>query len=279
MEFERHVFTSAAQLLAEARKSVAEGLYHRVTRDDDEPALLWLDRFAARRSDWHAVIAATLAHLADEGGDAGTAVVDWFDRGVTGPAFVAAGEAILAKHPQLASNSEQALDPQAEPLPLGTVLPRLQQAAARFHQKAQHLLLRSPTTAIVAFADRADLLREARVAALQAESRLQGGIDGWYTLDFLRQLAFFVPWVRKELPAVLADLAETDVAGARAAVQYAVHAGDPDWLLPRLHAWNEASPQWFGAAAEFALAPAATLGACVKAAIAAAEAQEATAPT
>lgn len=253
-------------------------MFHRVTRDDDEPALLWLDRLAARRSDWHAAIASTLQQLAEDAGDAPSAVVDWFERGVTGPAFVATGQAILEKHPELASMSEQALDPQAEPLLLAKILPRLQEAATRAQAKVQHLLFRSPKREIVAFSDPADLLREAQVAASQGESRLQGGIDGWYTLDFLRQLAYFVPWVRKALPKVLADLADTDEAGARAATEYALRAGDATWLLPQLRAWNEASPQWFAAAATFPLAPAGTLDECVTAAIEAAEAEAATAP-
>lgn len=278
MEFERHVFATPAELRVQARDSLDEGLFRRVGREDDEPALLWLDRLAARRSDWHEAIGSTLTSLAQDGGDAASAVVDWFDRAVTAPAFVQVLTRLRKEHPHLASTSPQTLDPQADPLPLTSVAPRIEQAASRYAQTTQHLLVRTPRREIMAVTGRADLLREAMVAAEQGESRLQGGIDGWYTLDFLRNLAFFVPWVRRDLPVVLTDLAGQGEAGARAAVEYAVRAGDAAWLLPTLRAWAKAEPVWTQAPADFPVAPAATLGECVQVAIQTAETEAATTP-
>jgi hypothetical protein len=278
MEFERHVFTSPAELAKVAGDSVREGLFHRVGRDDDEPALFWLDRLAARRSDWHGAIAAALVSLAAEGDDSASAVVDWFDRAVTAPAFAATLRRILADHPSLASTSPVTLNPEADPLTLASIAPRVEQAAARYAQPTQHLLLRAPRREIAAFSAREDLTREASVAAELGDSRLQGGIDGQYTLDFLRQLAFFVPWARRALPAVLTELAGQGVAGARAAVEYAVRAGDQAWILAILQAWSQDRPAWWDAEAAFALAEGETLGANVAAAIRGAQAEAATSP-
>jgi hypothetical protein len=278
MESEGHAFASPAELTAAAGDSVREGLFHRVGRDDDEPALFWLDRLAARRSDWHGAIAAALASLAGEGGDAASAVVDWFDRAVTAPAFAATLRKILASHSALASTSPTTLNPQAEPLTLASIAPRVEQAAARYAQPTQHLLFREPRREITAFSTREDLTREASVAAELGDSRLQGGVDGWYTLDFLRQLAYFVPWARRALPAVLTDLAGQGVAGARAAVEYAVRAGDKAWILAILQAWSEDRPDWWDAEAAFPQAEGATLGANVEAAIRGAQAEAETSP-
>jgi len=280
MQFEQHTFATSADLLSIAHGSLADGPLARVHRDQDEPSLLWLDRLAAQRSDWHKPIGDVLVALATSPlDDAQGSVVDWFDRAVTAPALVGAGQRILRERPNLQSLTGRAFDPQATPVYFGAVLPRHLEAAARYARHDQVLLFRRPDYALATLSSREDLLRESQIAAEFGNSRLDGGIDGWYTLDWLRQIAFFVPWVRAEVPAVLRELA-TSAAAREAAVQYALCAGDKADLEPLLQEWLGQAPAWLEQEAtikRFEPQPA-TFGGCLRQALAAARAEQATRP-
>lgn len=277
MDFERHRFTDAASLTAAARASVRQGLYVTVGRDQDEPCLAWIDRLAARRSDWLPPIAATLTALAaNADADARSAAVEWFRTARTAPALAATARVIVdAGDPE--SLAGRAFDPQAAPVALSSLLPALTQQAARNLARPQQMLFSRPRTALVAVADLADVVRECQVAIAHGDSRIGGGLDGWYVLDWLRRSAYFTPWVRAEVPAALAALVDS-AAGAQAVVQYAALAGDKRELAAILKTWLDERPQWAEVPAAFTGAPGGTLAACLEAALAGAAAEAATAP-
>ena len=282
MQFEQRTFANIAELLTAARASLAEGLFVRVGHDQEELSLAWLDRLAAQRSDWHKPIGEVLvavAALPDQ--DAQSAVVDWFDTAKTAPALVGYGQRILRASPDLASRTDRSFDPPGDALPFSAVLPRLLEAAARYSHRDQVILFRRPDYALATLSTREDLLREAQVAIAFGNSRIDGGIDGWYTLDWLRQMAFFVKWIRAEVPAVLRDLAAPEDAAARqAVVEYALHAGDKADLEPLLQDWLRQPPPWLEQPATIKrlLAEQATLGACLRHALQAARAERESRP-
>lgn len=212
MNFETRTFATADDLVALARADVRRGLWRTLNPAEEEPCLLWLDRLAAQRSDWHGPIGQALGVVALEGRDGAQAVVDWYERAQTGPKFAEVA-ACLAESgvPDLAPAAQRATE-------------RWQQ----LQRKPLTLLVHQPKVQLLTLASAGDLLDAATQASHDREPRLGPGAlgGGWYCLDFLRFAAFFAAWVAEAEGTVLAGLQRDDPDGLRAVVEYCAHAGD-----------------------------------------------------
>ena len=282
MQFELRTFDTQADLLARASEAAADGPLVQTHRDEDEPCLLWLDRLAAQRTDWHAAIGETLVQLGtSEDAEAQSAVVDFFHKGATAAAFASAGTRILQTRPDAASLTERLFAPQAAPLRLDSLLPNVLETAALRSQHDQSLLFAQPETALVTLTNAQDLLLEAQVAIECGHSRIDGGIDGWYILDWIRSLSLFVPWIRAEVPGLLRALVDSgDPAAINAVVEFALRCGDKADLLPLVQQWLDAGPPWGEEFADIVRLDddLETLGDCLRRVLADAQDEQASAP-
>lgn len=282
MQFELRTFETQADLLARAREATADGPLVQTHRDEDEPCLLWLDRLAAQRSDWHAAIGETLVALGTSAdANAQSAAVDFFHKGATAAAFASAGTRILQANPEAASLTERLFSPQAAPLRLADLLPNVLEFTALRAQHDQSILFRQPATSLVTLTVPEDLVREAWTAVECGHSRIDGGIDGWYILDWIRQLSLFVPWIRAEVPGLLRTLVDSgDPAAINAVVEFALRCGDKSDLLPLVQEWLDAGPPWGEEFADIVRLDddLETLGDCLRRVLADAQAEQASAP-
>lgn len=226
MQYEGHQFRDSRGLSAAARTSVRGGRFAGVGRDDDEPVLLWLDRLALQRRDWHDAIAQAWAELlTDADADVRGAAVDALDRGATTPIFVPALDSVRDAEAAV-SRSLQDLRPDAKPLTLRDVIERHRPHHTRLTARPALLVLRAPNVEVVRLHDAAEVLALARRAAAYGGSITGGSAAGYFTLDWLRTLALASPWLPATVRPTLAALLQGDTAEIGAAIEYAVRSGD-----------------------------------------------------
>lgn len=226
MQFEGHSFCDAESLFRAARSSVAAGRWRAIGRDGEEPALLWLDRLALQRTDWHDALTEVWARLlTDTNTDLAGAALDALDRGTATPAFVPALEGVVGAD-AATSLSLRDIRPDAAPLRLGDVIERQRPHHKRWSGNPALIVLRTPAMEIVRLHDGAEITALARRCAAHGASLTGGNAAGHFALDWLRALALFTPWVRPLVVPTLTQLLHGDAPERRAALEYAVRAGD-----------------------------------------------------
>ena len=226
MLFEGHSFDDVAGLVAAARSSLRHGRFVAIGRDGDQPALLWLDRLALWRYDWHDTIAAAFAALlCDADAEVRAAAVDALDRGAATPALLPELE-VVADADAATSDAPLHFRRDAAPLRLADVLDRARPQRQRLSARPALVVVRAPKVEVVRIGGRDDVLALARRAAAAGGSLTGGGPGGHHALDWLRTLALFAPWARQLVPEVLAALFEGDLAERRAALEYTLRCGD-----------------------------------------------------
>lgn len=279
MQYEGHQCRDARGLVAAARTSVRDGRFRSVGRDLEEPALLWLDRLAIQRSDWHEAIAQTWAELlTDDDDDVRGAAVDALDRGAATPIFVPALDGVRDAD-QAISLAPQELRPDAPPLTLADVLTKHRPHHTRMTGRPALVILRAPGVEVVRLSDAADVLALAKRAAGHGGSLTGGSASGHFALDWLRTLALGADWVRPLVAPKLAALLQGNSQEVAAAVEYAVRAGDRAALASTFRIAADRDTALASSPVTTPMAPAKTLTALVRWLQDEASAERASAPT
>jgi len=279
MQHEGHPFRDPRGLVAAARASVRDGRFRSVGRDGEEPALLWLDRLALQRSDWHEAIAQTWAELlTDSDPEVRGAAVDALDRGAATPIFLPALDGVRDAD-QAVSEAGRELRPDAPTLTLRAVLDKHRPHHVRLTTRPALVILRAPNVEVARLADAADVLALARRSAAYGGSMTGGSAAGHFALDWLRTLALGSSWARSLVPATLATLLQGDSREVAAAVEYAVRAGDRADIAATFRLAADRDTALASSPVTTPLAPAKTLAALARWLQDEADAERASAPT
>lgn len=264
MQHEGHQFRDVRGLVAAARASVRDGRFRSVGRDGEEPALLWLDRLALQRTDWHDALAQTWAELlTDDDAEVRAAAVDALDCGATTPLFVPALDGVRDAE-QAVSTALQALRPDAPPLTLQAVLGKHRSHHNRWVTWPTLVIVRVPALEVVRLAESSDVLALARRSAAQGGSITGGSAAGHFALDWLRTLALGADWARALVGPTLAALLQGDAREVAAAVEYAVRSGDRAAVAPTFRLAADRDTALASSPVTTPLAPAKTLAALAR---------------
>ena len=168
MKFEGHNFADADGLCAAARAALRHGRWRAVGRDVDEPALVFIDRLAIWRCDWHEAIAETWARLLrDDDNNVVEAAIDALAAGAATPAFVPELQAVVGAD-DAASSAPRDFRADAAPLRLADVIAEATPHHRRLTGRPALIVLRAGRTELARLSDEADFLALARRAAATA---------------------------------------------------------------------------------------------------------------
>ena len=243
MHFEGRQFGSVSDLLAHARESAALGLQHRVRGDDQEVALAWLDRLGCDRSDWLPAIGATLVALADDPGDAATAVADFFATATIGPALIAWLDLLMEGGFDARSSIKPTVLRADAPVGVDALRLGLQKHVDWLRDPQVIWFDLAPSSA-AAVGNDGDLRAAVDLSVAIGRPRTTGALDS-AVLGWLRHAALFSARIRAALPCLVdALLHGRSALGQVVGLEYAVRAADRRWCLGSLVVLATAAPDW-----------------------------------
>gem|GEM_PF-3843659 len=225
-----------------AQRLIKQGLTKAVNRDDSEPILMWLDRLAIKRTDWHPWVTETWRRLLSHPSPVvAGAAVDTLYFGRTGFVSLAMLKTLST---YFQTTSIVVNKPNNEvPYSLGEIVELIQKRQAYYTDESCWMMLCNPSFQWFKIETVEDAIALAQRAAKEGRS-LVGGYGGMsQPLDWLRKLVVLSPRCRTWAPIVLESMLAGDDSELAAACQYLVQSPESWMTLPGLLAALEKSPQ------------------------------------
>ena len=225
-----------------AQRLIKQGLTKTVKCDDYEPILMWLDRLAMKRTDWHPWVKETWRRLLSHPSPVvAGAAVDTLYFGQTGFVSLAMLQT-LSTYFQTTSIVVKNLNNEG-PYSLGEIVELIQKKQAYYTDEICWLMLCNPSFQWFKIETVEDAIALARRAAKEGRS-LVGGYGGLIQpLDWLRELVVLSPRCRPWVPIILESMLTGDESELAAACEYLVLSPESWMMLPGLQAALEKSPE------------------------------------